>query len=262
MGYIYPHEQNVETDEGTTTNYDPYNDPEEMAGPHGTAWEQPQGDEWMGRTSNYIPRPLYNKPAIVANGFLPTAQESYCEYVIPTSDEFISMIQYLGSYFAGKLFTRAASTTVHNKQSAYKKYTALMRGEFYGSNSVFCSNICGFNLRMSGYEAEQTHMSAGNLLAGSTAIILKSKNNVPENSVSYITFESYSPWSDEGYQGFFEDANYQYNNTHTHFFGQVRLFMRFKNPTTGGTSMSYHTRSASPQQPESRNVYVPLEAVE
>ena len=38
--------------------------------------------------------------------------------------------------------------------------------------------------------------------------------------------------------------------------------MRFKNPTAGGTSVSYHTRSASPQQPESRNVYVPLEAVE
>ena len=52
------------------------------------------------------------------------------------------------------------------------------------------------------------------------------------------------------------------NGIYTHFFAQVRLFMRFKNPTTGGTSVSYHTRSASPQQAESRNVYVPLEAVE
>ncbi len=52
------------------------------------------------------------------------------------------------------------------------------------------------------------------------------------------------------------------NGIYTHFFGQVRLFMRFKNPTADGTSVSYHTRSASPQQSESRNVYVPLEAVE
>lgn len=267
MGYIYPHEQNVETDKNTTTNYDPYNDPEEMAGPHGTEWENPQGSEWMGRTSNYIPRPLYNKLAIDANGFLPNAQEGYYEYVIPTSNEFISMIEYLGSYFAGKLFTRAASTTIHAKQNAYKKYTALMRGEFYDSNSVFCSNICGFNLRMSGYEAHQTQMSNGNVLGRSTAIILKSKANVADNSVSYITFESYSPWSDKGYVGFFADEGYNYEgvtpNAHTQFFAQVRLFMRFKHPTAGGVSITTSTRSVSGSAPaESRNVYIPIQAID
>ena len=262
-GYIYSIAQNVEIDENTTTNYDPYNDSEEMAGPHGTKWESPQGEEWIGRTSNYRPRPLYNRPALDAEGFLPIAYENNYEYAIPTSDEFTSMIEYLGCYFAGKLYTRATSTTVHAKENAYKRYTALMRGEMYGSG-VYCSNICGFNLRMSGYATTLNKMDSELTQVGSsTAILLKSKATVDANSVSYITFQGYSPWSSGGNEGFFKDEDYTYNNTHTHFFGQVRLFMRFKKPTAGGVSITTSTRSVSGSAPaESRNVYIPIQAID
>lgn len=261
MGYIYPFMQNVTTDKGNTTNYDPYNDLAEMAGPHGTEWENAHGNEWTGRTSNYRPRPLYNKPAIDAPGFMPVAPEGYYEYQIPTSDEFTDMMEYLGCFFAGKLFTREISTTVHETKNAYKQYTALMRGEMYNSG-VYCANICGFNLRMSGYN-EPAQAAMGSDLGSpsrSTALILRSKTTVPTNSVSYISFQSYSPWSTGSLASFFEDEALQYNNIHTKFFAQVRLYMRFLHPTSGA---SVTTRSASNTNTQaSCNVYVPLETME
>ena len=146
-------------------------------------------------------------------------------------------------------------------KNAYKQYTALMRGEMYNSG-VYCANICGFNLRMSGYN-EPAQAAMGSDLGSpsrSTALILRSKTTVPTNSVSYISFQSYSPWSTGSLASFFEDKALQYNNMHTKFFAQVRLYMRFLHPTRGA---SVTTRSASNTNTQaSCNVYVPLETME
>ena len=255
MGYIYPFAQNVETDEGETTNYDPYNDPTEMAGPQGT--------EWDDRPCSYRPAPLYNKPAVEDKRFVPLATESHYEYLMPTVDEFSSMMTYFGYAYAAKLCTREVSRTTGDKQTAYSMYTTLMRGETR-SSGTYPANISGFNLHPTGYYTNEDGMSGLSAASEGAALILKSQATVNPKSVAYITFQTYDPWSTTNIPDFFEEENTfgNWQDPYTYFFAQVRLFMRFKNPTAGGTSVSYHTRSASPQQPESRNVYVPLEAVE
>ena len=255
MGYIYPFAQNVDTDEGETTNYDPYNDPTEMAGPQGT--------EWDNRPSSYRPAPLYNKPAVEDERFVPLATESHYEYLMPTVDEFSSMMTYFGYAYAAKLCTREVSRTTGDKQTAYSMYTTLMRGETR-SSGTYPANISGFNLRPTGYYTNDGGMSDLSAASEGAALILKSQATVNPKSVAYITFQTYDPWSTTNIPDFFEEENTfgNWQDPYTYFFAQVRLFMRFKNPTAGGTSVSYHTRSASPQQPESRNVYVPLEEME
>ena len=254
-GYIFPFAKNVTTGDGSNTNYDPFNDPAEMAGPQGT--------EWDGRESSFRPAPLYNKLAVEDPNFVPKSTENEYEYLMPTADEFEAMIGYFGYGFAAKLCTREIARMVGAQTTAYgnDRYTALMRGETYNAAAgFFTANISGFNLHPTGYFSTDT--TDGTSVGNSAAIILKSQQNVSSTSVAYISFEPYSPWNSTPYSGFFYTAAYNYGNFYTSFFAQVRLFMRFKNPTAGGTSVSYHTRSASPQQPESRNVYVPLEAVE
>ena len=254
-GYIFPFAKNVTTGDGSNTNYDPFNDPAEMAGPQGT--------EWDGRESSFRPAPLYNKLAVEDPNFVPKSTENEYEYLMPTADEFEAMIDYFGYGFAAKLCTREIARMVGAQTTAYgnDRYTALMRGETYNAAAgFFTANISGFNLHPTGYFS--TDATDGTSVGNSAAIILKSQQNVSSTSVAYISFEPYSPWNSTPYSGFFYTAAYNYGNFYTSFFAQVRLFMRFKNPTVGGTSVSYHTRSASPQQPESLSVYVPLEAVE
>lgn len=250
-GYIFPFAQNVETDNGEITNYDPYNDPIEMAGP--------QGKEWDGRPSNYRPAPLYNKPTIENEMFIPLASEDQYEYLMPTVDEFSSMMNYFGYAYAAKLCTREISRTYGDKTNAYAKYTTLMRGETR-SSGTYPANISGFNLRPAGYYTNQGGMNGLSAASEGAALILKSQNTVNPNSVAYITFQTYDPWSTNNIPDFFETENTfgGWQHPYTYFFAQVRLFMRFKHPTSILT-----TRSASSEDTEGKsinhNIYVPIQ---
>lgn len=255
-GYIFPFAKNVTTGDGSNTNYDPFNDPAEMAGPQGT--------EWDGRESSFRPAPLYNKLAVEDPNFVPKSTENEYEYLMPTADEFEAMIDYFGYGFAAKLCTREIARMVGAQTTAYgnDRYTALMRGETYhAAAGFFTANISGFNLHPTGYFS--TDATDGTSVGNSAAIILKSQQNVSSTSVAYISFEPYSPWNSTPYSGFFYTAAYNYGNFYTSFFAQVRLFMRFKNPTAGGASITTSTRSVSGSAPaESRNVYIPIQAID
>lgn len=245
-GYIYPFAQNVEQEDGTITNYDPFNDQLEMVGPQGT--------ELDGRTSTYRPAPLYNKFAVENEMFVPHSPSAEYEYLMPTADECETMIKYFDYCFAAKLCTREIARSLGSAHTAYKRYTALMRGETYDATAgFFTANISGFNLRAIGYYSYQS--TTGESVGKSAALILKSQKSVSKESVAYITFEPYSPWNTNPNSGFFYKDGFNYGNYYTSFFAQVRLFMRFKNPTEGNDD----TRTFSKKQ--NRNTYVPLEEI-
>ena len=256
MAYIYPYCKNVTTATGTT-NYDPYNDEAEMADPQGSS-------EWGNRPSSYRPVPLYNKPAIENEKFIPLATESHYEYLMPTAEDIDDITNYFGFAYALKFSTRAR-TPVNGDANAYDDYTALMRGEMIGS-PLYPANISGFNLRAIGYYARNT--GSDQRAGHGMALILKSEDSVNPNSVAFLIFQTdYDLWSASNRTVFYEKefvgSSDQAAHLYTHFFGQVRLFMRFKNPTAGGVSITTSTRSVSGSAPaESRNVYIPIQAID
>lgn len=250
VGYLYPFAQNVTTKDGTTTNYDPYNDAAEMAGPQGT--------EWDDRKSTFRPAPIYNKAAVEDDRFVPAARSGEYEYVMPTADEFETMIAYFGYGFAAKLCTREIARYT-GVSSAYgnDRYTALMRGETYdGAAGFFTANISGFNLRAIGYYHHQA--TDGNSLGRSAALILKSQQDVAQNSVAYISFEPYDPWKQDPNVGFFDKDGFDWGgNYYTNYFAQVRLMMRFKHPMGGTSSVRAVTRTGA-KTGRGRNVTLQL----
>lgn len=247
-GYIYPFAKNVQKADGTSTTYDPYNDPVEMAGPQGT--------EWDGRTSTYRPAPLYNKLAVENSRFVPVPQSSEYEYLMPTADEFMSMVNYFGYGFAAKLCTREIARSTGAQSLAYDRYTAIMRGETYSNNAGFyTANISGFNLRPMGYFYHEA--KDGNSVGQSAAVILKSQTSVSPNSVAHISFESYDPWKDNPEVDFFMREDLNYGNYYTKYFAQVRLLMRFIHPTSGNAAVRSATRGGGGKA-KSRNVWVQL----
>lgn len=246
VGYLYPFAQNVTTKDGTTTNYDPYNDAAEMAGPQGT--------EWDDRKSTFRPAPIYNKAAVEDDRFVPAARSGEYEYVMPTADEFESMIDYFGYGFAAKLCTREIAKFA-GTGFAYDRYTALMRGETYHPTAnSFTANISGFNLRAIGYYSHE--VTNGSSLGMSAALILKSQSSVAPNSVAYISFEAYDPWKTDPNVGFFVKA-YLNGNFYTNYFAQVRLMMRFKHLTSGTSSVRAVTRTGA-KTGRGRNVTLQL----
>lgn len=247
-GYIYPFAKNVQKADGTSTTYDPYNDPVEMAGPQGT--------EWDGRTSTYRPAPLYNKLAVENSRFVPVPQSSEYEYLMPTADEFMSMVNYFGYGFAAKLCTREIARSTGAQSWAYDRYTAIMRGETYEATAGFyTANISGFNLRPMG---SFSHLvKDGSSIGKSAAVILKSQTSVSPNSVAHISFESYDPWKDNPEVDFFMREDLNYGNYYTEYFAQVRLLMRFTHPTSGNAAVRSATRGGGGKA-KSRNVWVQL----
>lgn len=256
MGYIYPFAQDVKIINMPDTNYDPYNDPTEMAGP--------QGNKWDNRTSTYKPAPLYNKPAIENSQFPPIAPENQYEYIVPTMAELKSMTNYFGFAYAAKLCSREIARSVGNQKYAYPneqdRYTALMRGEMY-LGDFFAANISGFNLRAMGFYSHQE--KNGVSLGINATLILKSEPTVSPNSVAYISFSSYDVWSSDSKPNFMVDEGFTYSGFWNQYFAQVRLLMRFKNPTSNNISLSTQTRSASSDDTEEKsinhNIYVPIQ---
>lgn len=248
IGYIYPFTK----DPNITKVYDPYNDAKEMAG----------GIVVDGRESSFQPSPLYNKAAVEDDKFVPISYNSDFYYVMPTADDMQQMTNYFGYLFAAKMCTReiAQTTGAGGDAFAYDKYTAITRGETQqqGTN-YYTANISGFNLRAIGNLLGNTADYAG--LGEDAALILKSDD---PNSVAYINFHAYDPWST---RDMITENGYSYGYYYTNYFAQVRLLMKYRNQddTGGSTSsnISSITRSASSEDTEGKsinhNIYVPIQ---
>ena len=252
-GYIYPYGSFSDGTENKT--YDPYNNPEQM--------EYTRTD---GTT--YRPAPLYNKEAVMNPSFTPSAASENIEYVLPDYTDVESMKNYFGSRFAAKMCTRDIGTYTSNSQGFPNQslFSCVCEGKTWGETgsaaNTFTANIGGLNLKAVGYYDPQGQKFTG--AAASACIFLKS----PGNGIDYISLQSYSPWTVNWNGLFHQDQYYQSQwagsiRLVSQFFAQVRLFMRFKNPTAGGASITTSTRSVSGSAPaESRNVYIPIQAID
>lgn len=247
-GYIFP----FWTEQGNTTNsYDPYNNEDEM----------------YPENTTFRPAPFYNKITIDHGNFIPVPMNDQIEYLMPGQDDIKEIGNYFGPYFAAKMCTREIAK-YNGDNFEYDKYTAVCKGETYSGSATanaYVANISGLNLHALGQLAPATNLNSCSEVTANATIMLKSSQ---AEYVDLFMIHVYDPWNATldvggGNSSTLQSSNHQGATYRiTQEFAQVRLFMRFKNPTAGGTSVSYHTRSASPQQPESRNVYVPLEAVE
>ena len=247
-GYIFP----FWTEQGNTTNsYDPYNNEDEM----------------YPENTTFRPAPFYNKITIDHENFIPVPMNDQIEYLMPGQDDIKEIGNYFGPYFAAKMCTREIAK-YNGDNFEYDKYTAVCKGETYSGSATanaYVANITGLNLHALGQLAPATNLNSCSEVTANATIMLKSSQ---AEYVDLFMIHVYDPWNATldvggGNSSTLQSSNHQGATYRiTQEFAQVRLFMRFKNPTAGGTSVSYHTRSASPQQPESRNVYVPLEAVE
>lgn len=132
-----------------------------------------------------------------------------------------------------------------------------MRGETYdGAAGFFTANISGFNLRAIGYYHHQA--TDGYSLGRSAALILKSQQDVAQNSVAYISFEPYDPWKQDPNVGFLDKDGFGWGgNYYTNYFAQVRLMMRFKHPTGGTSAVRAVTRTGA-KTGRGRNVTLQL----
>lgn len=255
-GYIYPFSQ---IDDKI---YDPYNDPTEMAG---------YTDE-NGKLK-YEPAPLYNKPAVDNEKFIPTSENSDHYYVMPSLGDIEKMTNYFGFFFAAKMETRELAQK-QNSQFVYDKYTAITRGETYESGGdFFTANISGFNLRAIGYYLYKSGDAGYTSIGESACLILNSKEYT---GVNYLNFHVYNAWetafkvspsTDNDNDG----ACLLHENMLTfspyypsQFFAQVRILMKYRNQADTGGSSSISTSSATRSlgenvQSESRNIYIPIQ---
>ena len=200
--------------------------------------------------------------------FTPSAASENIEYVLPDYTDVESMKNYFGSRFAAKMCTRDIGTYTSNSQGFPNQslFSCVCEGKTWGETgsaaNTFTANIGGLNLKAVGYYEPQGKTFTG--AAASACIFLKS----PGNGIDYISLQSYSPWT-VNWTGLFHQDQYYLSQWAgstklvSQFFAQVRLFMRFKHPTAGGVSITTSTRSVSGSAPaESRNVYIPIQAID
>ena len=257
MGYIYPFDSNVSSSNNTTQNYDPYNDIHEM-----NVTNYPE--------ETYRPSPLYNKPTVQDERFVPISsftKRNY--YIMPNEQEVENMINYFGLYFAAKMSTRKIATKTSSSDAVdehfkYYKYEAAVKGELHSAGGTmanyYTANISGLNLRGIGFFEPAGYTYSG--LTGSAAYIVKTDNE----GVEYFNFPIYAPFDVQSVTEQIHLTNaYFYSPAQvSQFFAQVRMLMKYRNQAdTGGISITTSTRSVSGCAPaESRNVYIPIQAID
>ena len=264
MGYMYPFVQNDENLKEVNDDYvyyDPYNNP---------------GDR-PSTSSSYQVCKHYNRAAIEDPRFVPISQESNNYYTMPSKTDLEYMREYFGPRFAAKICTRETVTFDATKTNAglgtrftTTRKKAIIEGKTCGNTShdpqVYCANISGFNIRAIGFYDSNRHKQSFYDVGEAACLILKREPE--QNGITLMRFAVYNSF-DIGTNVFneFEDAHSQ--NEYTYFlatkvFAQVRMFMKYRNQAdTGGVSITTSTRSVSGSAPaESRNVYIPIQAID
>lgn len=264
MGYMYPFVQNDENLKEVNDDYvyyDPYNNP---------------GDR-PSTSSSYQVCKHYNRAAIEDPRFVPISQESNNYYTMPSKTDLEYMREYFGPRFAAKICTRETVTFDATKTNAglgtrftTTRKKAIIEGKTCGNTShdpqVYCANISGFNIRAIGFYDSKRHKQSFYDVGEAACLILKREPG--QNGITLMRFAVYHSF-DIGTNVFneFEDAHSQNEFTYflaTKVFAQVRMFMKYRNQAdTGGVSITTSTRSVSGSAPaESRNVYIPIQAID
>ncbi len=267
LGYLYCFVNNDTNNPGIT--YDPYNNKEDRPDPTKTS---------------FTPGKYYNFNTVEDARFLPISPESNTFYTMPDRNDITYLGEYFGPWFAAKISSRNIGPYQKANEGAgeiefltgYTRKQSIIEGKTCGlinrAANVFCANISGFNLYSVGFY-DVAHDEKGlsfRLVGESSCIILK--REAGENRVTMMDYRVYDTFNEDNPVNDETLIFHEYNHNSlvdyaplrpSKIFGQVRLFMKYRNQAdTGGASASFQTRSASPQQPESRNVYVPLEVVE
>lgn len=256
-GYLYPYVLNVEDGSNGNKDYDPFNNPDQMAG-----------------YGNFKSLPLYNNLCLLNEKFLPKATDSRLNYIIPAKKQIEDMKKYFGICFSGKLMSRYVSIKQNpddnpygNKEDAwiYSSLQSIIRGEFRGGNigqmegqaiiTAYTANVSGFNLRALGYFDPMKSKVEG--VTGINYIQLKPDN---KQHVTRFKFDAYHVWGDTSEE--LIDWTDNYVERAAQYFGQVRFVMKFKNQVDTGGSRAAATRAESTSTANSKsvsnNVYVQL----
>lgn len=257
-GYIYPFSQTITDKDGKY--YDPYNDPAEMNPTPGTLYPDME----------FSVAPMYNKPAVEDERFVPKSTDSRLYYQMPTSDQVEDMQGYFDKHFAAKISTDMFMKKVDGGfVDSYDDYSKGYYSALYGlicddTGNHYCANISGFNLKARGYFEPINHQIK--CLNTDAVIILKSKDT-SQKGVDYYQFPLYAPFDLQNQTLLYEDGyNYSGGNP-TRFFAQVRMVMKYRNQLDNGgastrsilQSFSNTAPSVSQQITDKRYVRIVLE---
>lgn len=264
-GYIYPFSSydpnpNNQIKDKNGYYYDPYNDPAEMNPTPGTLYPDME----------FSVAPMYNKPAVEDERFVPKSTDSRLYYQMPTSDQVEDMQGYFDKHFAAKISTDMFMKKVDGGfVDSYDDYSKGYYSALYGligddTGNHYCANISGFNLKARGYFEPINHQIK--CLNTDAVIILKSKVT-SQKGVDYYQFPLYAPFTPDDETLLITDM-YDYNDYYpTQLFAQVRMVMKYRNQLDNSGAASfvqglYSSRSTDPvpqKMKESRVVRVEME---
>ena len=264
-GYIYPFSSydpnpNNQIKDKNGYYYDPYNDPAEMDPTPGNLYPDME----------FSVAPMYNKPAVEDERFVPQSTDSRLYYQMPTSDQVKDMQGYFSKHFAAKISTDMFMKKVDGIYvNSYENYSRGYYSALYGlicddTGNHYCANISGFNLKARGYFEPMSHQI--NCLNTDAVIILKSKDT-SLTGVDYYRFPLYAPFYSQNQTLLYENW-YNYNDYYpTQLFAQVRMVMKYRNQLDNGgastrsilQSFSNPAPSVSLQATDKRQVRIVLE---
>lgn len=265
IGYMYPFTKNVLSGpNGARTTYDPINDPAEM---NVTAYPD----------VTFRPTPLYNKATIQDDRFVPESNNPVrFYYLMPTGNEVMNMINYIGDYFAAKIASRELATKTNtkiddnNENFAYWRYEAAVKGQTHSNEisafaNYYTANICGFNLHATGFYCTTDGSSIGDYHELTAAACFMVKTN--DVGVECFNIPIHAPFVNNGNMEQIHLRNQcgtLGENVISKYFTQVRMMMKFRNQldNAGSALYSYSTASsatrAGDNTSDSRNVRVQL----
>ncbi|WP_297273395.1 fimbrillin family protein [uncultured Bacteroides sp.] len=256
-GYIYPFSQTITSKNG---NYDPYNDRAEMDPTPGNLYPDME----------FSVAPMYNKPAVEDERFVPQSTDSRLYYQMPTSDQVKDMQGYFSKHFAAKISTDMFMKKVDGIYvNSYENYSRGYYSALYGlicddTGNHYCANISGFNLKARGYFDPINHQIK--CLNTDAVIILKSKVT-SQIGVDYYQFPLYAPFASND-ETLLNTNLYNYNDYYpTQLFAQVRMVMKYRNQLDNGgastrsilQSFSNPAPTVSQQATDKRHVRIVLE---
>ena len=268
LGYLYCFVNNDLNNPDIT--YDPYNNDADRPDPTKTS---------------FTPGKYYNFNTVEDVRFLPISPESNTFYTMPDRNDITYLGSYFGPWFAAKISSRDIGPYQKANEGAgsielltgYTRKQSIIEGKTCGLTTrpanVFCANISGFNLHSVGFY-DVGHDEKGlsfRLVGESSCIILKRETG--ESRVTMMDYRVYDTFNEDNPVNDESLIFHEYNHNNfveyaplrpSKVFGQVRLFMKYRNQAdTGGVSITTSTRSVSGSAPaESRNVYIPIQAID
>ena len=268
LGYLYCFVNNDLNNPDIT--YDPYNNDADRPDPTKTS---------------FTPGKYYNFNTVEDVRFLPISPESNTFYTMPDRNDITYLGSYFGPWFAAKISSRDIGPYQKANEGAgsielltgYTRKQSIIEGKTCGLTTrpanVFCANISGFNLQSVGFY-DVGHDEKGlsfRLVGESSCIILKRETG--ESRVTMMDYRVYDTFNEDNPVNDESLIFHEYNHNNfveyaplrpSKVFGQVRLFMKYRNQAdTGGVSITTSTRSVSGSAPaESRNVYIPIQAID